>query len=49
MNHGLTSETVDRIRSVLACFPEGEKAIHFRLVRKGNALTTILSLLGSQL
>lgn len=36
MNHGLTSETVDRIRSVLARFPQVEKAILYGSRAKGN-------------
>ena len=36
MNHGLTSETVDRIRSVLARFPEVEKAVLYGSRAKGN-------------
>lgn len=36
MNHGLTSETVDRIRSVFARFPELEKAILYGSRAKGN-------------
>ena len=36
MNHGLTSETVDRIRSVLARFPQVEKAVLYGSRAKGN-------------
>ena len=36
MNYGLTSETVDRIRSVLARFPEVEKAVLYGSRAKGN-------------
>jgi len=36
MNHGLTSETVDRIRSVLARFREVEKAVLYGSRAKGN-------------
>jgi uncharacterized protein len=36
MNHGLTRETVDRIRSVLARFPEVEKAVLYGSRAKGN-------------
>ena len=36
MSHGLTSETVDRIRSVLARFPEVEKAVLYGSRAKGN-------------
>jgi len=36
MNHGLTSETVDRIRSVLAGFPQVEKAVLYGSRAKGN-------------
>jgi predicted nucleotidyltransferase len=36
MNHGLTSETVDRIRSALARFPEVEKAVLYGSRAKGN-------------
>ena len=35
MNHGLTSATVDRIRSVLAGFPEVEKAVLYGSRAKG--------------
>jgi len=36
MNHGLTSETVDRIRSILARFPQVEKAVLYGSRAKGN-------------
>ncbi len=36
MNHGLTSETADRIRSVLARFPQVEKAVLYGSRAKGN-------------
>jgi uncharacterized protein len=36
MNHGLTRETVDRIRSVLARFPQVEKAVLYGSRAKGN-------------
>lgn len=36
MNHGLTSETVDRIRSVLARFSDVEKAVLYGSRAKGN-------------
>ena len=36
MNHGLTSGTVDRIRSVLARFPQVEKAVLYGSRAKGN-------------
>lgn len=36
MNHGLTSETEDRIRSVLARFPGVEKAVLYGSRAKGN-------------
>jgi predicted nucleotidyltransferase len=36
MNHGLTSETADRIRSVLARFPDVEKAVLYGSRAKGN-------------
>jgi predicted nucleotidyltransferase len=36
MNHGLTSDTVDRIRSVLARFPQVEKAVLYGSRAKGN-------------
>jgi predicted nucleotidyltransferase len=36
MNHGLTSETVDRIRSVLARFSGVEKAVLYGSRAKGN-------------
>ncbi len=36
MNHGLTSETVDRIRSVLARFPQVDKAVLYGSRAKGN-------------
>lgn len=36
MNHGLTSETADRIRSVLGRFPEVEKAVLYGSRAKGN-------------
>lgn len=36
MNHGLTGETEDRIRSVLARFPGVEKAVLYGSRAKGN-------------
>jgi predicted nucleotidyltransferase len=36
MNHGLTDETVNRIRSVLARFPEVQKAVLYGSRAKGN-------------
>ncbi len=36
MNHGLTNETADRIRSVLGRFPEVEKAVLYGSRAKGN-------------
>jgi predicted nucleotidyltransferase len=36
MYHGLTRETVDRIRSVLARFPQVEKAVLYGSRAKGN-------------
>jgi predicted nucleotidyltransferase len=36
MNHGLTNVTVDRIRAVLASFPEVEKAVLYGSRAKGN-------------
>ena len=36
MNHGLTSETADRIRSILARFPQVEKAVLYGSRAKGN-------------
>src|SRR6266496_974243 len=36
MNHGMTSETVNRIRSVFAHFPEVEKAVLYGSRAKGN-------------
>jgi predicted nucleotidyltransferase len=36
MNHGLTSQTVDRIRSVLARFPQVDKAVLYGSRAKGN-------------
>lgn len=36
MNHGLTSETVERIRSVLRQFPEVEEAVLYGSRAKGN-------------
>ena len=36
MNHGLSENTVDRIRDVLADFPEVEKAVLYGSRAKGN-------------
>ena len=36
MHYGLTAETVDRIRSVLARFPQVEKAVLYGSRAKGN-------------